>query len=538
MKKSIFLLLLIVCMSGTAFSQAAIAKLKYEEAEEAYVANDFTTTLAKLEETEKMLGAVNPRILYLRIMAQDKLRKTQVYVDIEQILALKKNCVDYLTKYENVDGIEDKYKEVYKISEVVKSFNTEDQAFVNAAKGNVIDLEKIAQAYDRVDNDSRAIEWYTKAAAKNSSAAYYALAIFYVNGLGVKKDSVRGLEWLDKAVAANHPGAWYTKGMYFRNGNWGMPVDKIKYKECMQRSYDAALPESGKGNAFYTYYAAKTLLYGELDTVKGIELLIQASDRGDLYAMDMLASLYKNGSYVVKDVAKAMQLYRKAAEKGSSSSMYSIAYLYYKGADGIPNDYDKAVEWFIKAAEHGHSYAAFMLGYMYGDAKGVKQDLAAALTWYKLAGDRGHNGAVNNLGNMYYWGSGVTQDYSKAVIYYAKAGEMGNVIAMNNAGNTYHKGGFGLTQNYTKAIEWYIKGISSGYAWCMFNYANMLYNGQGTPQDYMKAKEYYEMAAAKENTDAMDKLYSMYYNGIGVKKDKKIAQQWLDKATAAKAKKG
>lgn len=537
-KRGLAILLLLAVTHMTVFSQATVAKLKFEEAEEAYVANDFTTALEKLDETEKMLGATNPRILYLRIMTEYKLMKSQPRIDLEAVSALKKNSSTYLVKYETVEGIEDKYKEIYKISEAVKSFNTEDQAFANDAKGVATgaDLYKIGNAYDVVDNDARAVEWYLKAAAKNNSSAFYALSIDYMNGLGVTKDTVKGMEWLNKAVAANNSGAWYTQGMYYKNGRYGLPADEARFKECMQKSYDAAVPEIEKGNALSMYYAAKPLVYGKLDTAKGIELLTKAVAKGDFFAMDMLAGFYRDGYCVTKDASKAVQLYQKAADKGYNGSMYSLAYMYYRGADGIPNDYNKAIDWFTKAAEHGNAGAAYMLGYIYVEPKGVPQDLPTGISWYKLACDRGSNSAMNNMGNLYYWGTGVTKDYSKAVLYYGKSADLGNVIAMNNAGNTYFAGGNGLTQNYAKAAEFYLKGVAAGYHWCMFNYANMLYDGKGMATDYVKAARYYEMAAEKDNTDAMDKLYSMYYNGYGIKKDKKIAQQWADKAAAVKAK--
>jgi hypothetical protein len=45
-------------------AQTAIAKLKFEEAEETFEKKDYTTVLTKLDEAEKILGKTNPPMLY------------------------------------------------------------------------------------------------------------------------------------------------------------------------------------------------------------------------------------------------------------------------------------------------------------------------------------------------------------------------------------------------------------------------------------------------------------------------------------------
>lgn len=119
--KSFFLLLLAgVLLTFSATAQTAVAKIKYEEAEEAFTQGEYATTLTRLNEAEKILGATNPRILYLRIMATDKVVQAEPYGKFAQLQALRKYCAFYLTKYENLDNNEDKYRDVYKVSESLK----------------------------------------------------------------------------------------------------------------------------------------------------------------------------------------------------------------------------------------------------------------------------------------------------------------------------------------------------------------------------------------------------------------------------------
>ncbi|MBN8665070.1 MAG: PDZ domain-containing protein [Chitinophagales bacterium] len=107
----LFTVLFAIEVSG----QAAIARLKFEDAEEAFNKGDYTTTLSKLEDAEKLFGKINVPILHLRIVSQDKL--LQKKLDFSMLANLRKNCEQFLIDYETMEGIEEKYRQVYKIQE-------------------------------------------------------------------------------------------------------------------------------------------------------------------------------------------------------------------------------------------------------------------------------------------------------------------------------------------------------------------------------------------------------------------------------------
>lgn len=97
-------------------AQNAIAKIKYEQAEEAFIKNDYHTVLIKLDEAQKLLGASNPKILYLRLMAGKGIIASGKY-DYGFLVAARKDADEYLKKYNEVQGIEEKFREVYDFSE-------------------------------------------------------------------------------------------------------------------------------------------------------------------------------------------------------------------------------------------------------------------------------------------------------------------------------------------------------------------------------------------------------------------------------------
>jgi hypothetical protein len=96
-------------------AQTAVAKLKFEDAETAYNAGDYIKAINKLAESEKLFGKINSLILHLRILAQDRLfaQTGQVELGFE----LKRNCATFLKDYADVEALEEKYKEVYRINE-------------------------------------------------------------------------------------------------------------------------------------------------------------------------------------------------------------------------------------------------------------------------------------------------------------------------------------------------------------------------------------------------------------------------------------
>lgn len=538
--KTWLLLCLLIGFGYNATAQATIAKLKYEEAEEAFVANDFITTLSKLDETEKLLGATNPRTLYLRIMAQDKLIRAETFLDLEMILAFRKNCNTYLTKYESVSGIEEKYKEVYKASEVYKTVEIPEQALNNIAKNiaTASDYYLLGDACYKFSNYKAAAGYFKTAAAKGNTTATATLGFMYADGSGVAKDTAAGNRLIEKAMAANHPDAFHTRAFSYKNGSEGFTKDSLTALEYFKKSFQAAQSLADKGNAEYCFYAGRALIDGgTADTIAGIEWLTKAANKGYVDAIVRLGEYYRDGSYVDQDYNKALQLFQKAAAKGSATATYRIGGLYYRG-NGVNQDYAKALEWYEKAHILGNIYAGYSIGYCYAEGYGVTKDCPKGISWYELSGKRGYASAYNSIGNIYYWGNCVTKDYKKAAFYYSKAAEGDVIVAMNNLANTYYIGGNGLEKDYAKAAEWYLKGADKKYAWCMYNYGNMLYNGNGMPVNYAQAIEWYKKAAELNNTDAMDKLYSMYYNGTGVKKDKKTGEQWAAKSAAIKAKKG
>ena len=113
--RTLLFILLTMTIGQAAYSQNTLAKIKFEDAEKAYNEAKYSECIKLLDETEKILGQSAPNILYLRILASQKILEANPNENFVIISTLRGYCSDYLTNYD-IQGLEDKYREVYEIS--------------------------------------------------------------------------------------------------------------------------------------------------------------------------------------------------------------------------------------------------------------------------------------------------------------------------------------------------------------------------------------------------------------------------------------
>ncbi len=168
--KQLFTIVVLLLMSIFLQAQNAIAKIKYEQAEEAFIKNDFATTISKLDEVQKLLGSSNPKILYLRLMASKGIIAGGKY-DYDFLANTRQDVQTYLTKYSEVEGIDEKIRDVYFFSEALdklpktKNLYDEKQAAIKqkedeAKQKKAEELRKISNAITLVvDSLAKLIEF-------------------------------------------------------------------------------------------------------------------------------------------------------------------------------------------------------------------------------------------------------------------------------------------------------------------------------------------------------------------------------------------
>ena len=98
-------------------------------------------------------------------------------------------------------------------------------------------------------------------------------------------------------------------------------------------------------------------------------------------------------------------------------------------AEGSAQDLTAARELYREAADLGSTYACINLGYMYFTGEGAPQDFQTSLLWYGTAADNGNRDAQRMMSVFYKNGLGVDADPAKAKLWTDRAAEGWNKYA-------------------------------------------------------------------------------------------------------------
>lgn len=164
--------------------------------------------------------------------------------------------------------------------------------------------------------------------------------------------------------------------------------------------------------------------------------------------------------YEAGDTARALVLYRRAAQAGDPSAQYNLAVIRIRGESRTPS-FAAALAMLRASATAGFAPAQYMLGAMYESGRGVPASQAQATTWYEKAAEQGMADAQTSLATQYYLGRGVTQDFAAAARWYERAAGSGDVGAQYLIASMYHSG-LGVTQDLQSALDWYSAAARQG----------------------------------------------------------------------------
>lgn len=123
----------------------------------------------------------------------------------------------------------------------------------------------------------------------------------------------------------------------------------------------------------------------QADRLKAGELFLEAANGGDPDGEYTVGRMYQNGlAGVQKDPAQARFWYERAATHGQLEATRSLASMW-EGGLGGPQDFKKALEYFRRAAERGHARSLYEISYMTEHGYGVKANLDDAYMWRLLS---------------------------------------------------------------------------------------------------------------------------------------------------------
>lgn len=152
----------------------------------------------------------------------------------------------------------------------------------------------------------------------------------------------------------------------------------------------------------------------------------KAADKGSTSAMVELGVLFGTGAGVARDEAQARKLFERAAEAGNPRGVTNLSAL--GGGSAASSDPARARDLLAKAAET-NAEAQYQLGMMLAEGTGGAKDDAAARALFEKAAVQNHPGALERMGAFAQSGRGGPKDSEAAKAYYERAAALGDADA-------------------------------------------------------------------------------------------------------------
>jgi TPR repeat protein len=302
------------------------------------------------------------------------------------------------------------------------------------------------------------------------------------------------------------------------------------------------------------------------DAVAGRARYEAAAARGHLWALNNLAWMYETGEGGEQDRAKAMALYRRAADAGSVRSIYEVGRLLLseeppRGAEGaewirraaeagyvhamaalgnarlfgstaIAVDSREGIAWLERAARAGSIKAADDLGFARKAGIGGAPDRAAAREWLALAAERGDRWAMVELGWLLVVDQQRAEDGVEGWRWIDRAAAIGIDSFSEMAG--FRNDDPRERELIAADLAQLERVARGGSPTAQALWARVLSLGFADREDADRdAFEAARRAAAAGEPHAMRTLFHAYRHGRGVEKDPREAVRWLERGAAA-----
>ena len=119
-----------------------------------------------------------------------------------------------------------------------------------------------------------------------------------------------------------------------------------------------------------------------------------------------------------------------APKTNIGANEHKMGLAYYKGIDGVAQDYTTALDWFLKSSAKGNAASQYNLGIMAYLGQGMEQSYEQAAKWFEQAAKQDHALAQYNLGFLFYEGKGVPKDDLQAFMWIDRAARLGDKKAI------------------------------------------------------------------------------------------------------------
>jgi uncharacterized protein len=220
---------------------------------------------------------------------------------------------------------------------------------------------------------------------------------------------------------------------------------------------------------------------------RGATLLAGAALQGNANAAEILASAYREGKGVPRDLALSENFAERAARQGRTGFYRDLGHDFAIG-DGVPADSAKARAIRLRAAElePDNPHARFDLARMLLDGDGGPRDPVAGARELIAAVRLGHLGAQLRMARQILDGDASLGDASDAIALLDDAARRGATEAALLLGRALSSGEAGFVDR-DRALFWYRKAAEAGSAEARIELARRLFSDEDGVRDEDKA---------------------------------------------------
>lgn len=280
--------------------------------------------------------------------------------------------------------------------------------------------------------------------------------------------------------------------------------------------------ETPAGKALATFAA------GEHE--KAVELAKPLADKGDSLALYILGFAHETGQGAEASTAKAVEFYRKGAERSHPDSIYRLSFILM--SSGEKDRVEEGRRLLEKQAVIDPAIAGRILGeaFLTGRLTGEPAP-ETAVSWWKKAVDAGDVPSIFLLARFYdgQFGHPTFSDPVLAFDHFRKAAEKGDAPAMVAVGSRLLNG-VSVKRDEVKGTEWLKKAIDNK------EYSAYLALGdfqENTKEDLKAALSSYTLGAEAGQPDCMVRAAAFHLEGKGTEKNSGRAVDLLEKAAKA-----
>src|SRR5262249_51488976 len=155
------------------------------------------------------------------------------------------------------------------------------------------------------------------------------LAMHLMVGAGVAADPVGGLTYLEKACDQSLIESCWLLGEAYWSGGPGVPRDPKRAARFLQKACDAGVAAScstwGLSFAFHPREGDRPSPAVQADDARALALFRNGCDGGDPKGCNYLASLYRYGTGVAKDMDRYRALAKKSCDAGYKAACDELA---------------------------------------------------------------------------------------------------------------------------------------------------------------------------------------------------------------------